>query len=68
MPDGAGELVALLDAGAYGAVMSSTYNMRPLAAEVLVDGARFAVVRDRQGHDALMAGVRVPPWLAEHAP
>ena len=58
-----GSLVALLDAGAYGAVMSSTYNMRPLAAEVLVDGARFAVVRDRQDHAALLAGVRVPPWL-----
>ena len=61
----AGALVALLDAGAYSAAMSSTYNMRPLAAEVLVDGARFAVVRDRQGYDALLAGVRVPPWLVE---
>ena len=60
---GPGELVAILDAGAYGAAMSSTYNMRPLAAEVLVDGARFAVVRDRQDHAALLAGVRVPPWL-----
>ena len=64
----AGDLVALLDAGAYGAVMSSVYNMRPLAAEVLVDGARFAVVRDRQDFAALLAGVRVPPWLAEDAP
>jgi diaminopimelate decarboxylase len=62
-----GDLVAILDAGAYGAAMSSTYNMRPLAAEVLVDGARFAVVRDRQDHAALLAGVRVPPWL-ENAP
>jgi diaminopimelate decarboxylase len=61
----AGALVAILDAGAYGAAMSSTYNMRPLAAEVLVDGARFAVVRDRQDHAALLAGVRVPPWLVE---
>jgi diaminopimelate decarboxylase len=60
---GPGELVAILDAGAYGAAMSSTYNMRPLAAEVLVDGARFAVVRDRQDHAALLVGVRVPPWL-----
>ena len=47
--------------------MSSTYNMRPLAAEVLVDGARFAVVRDRQDHAALLAGMRVPHWL-EDAP
>lgn len=60
-----GALLALLDAGAYGAAMSSTYNMRPLAAEVLVDGARFAVVRDRQDHAALLAGQRLPPWLAE---
>jgi diaminopimelate decarboxylase len=58
-----GAPVAILDAGAYGAAMSSTYNMRPLAAEVLVDGARFAIVRDRQDHAALLAGVRVPPWL-----
>ncbi|MBL6458265.1 diaminopimelate decarboxylase [Belnapia sp. T6] len=60
-----GALVAFLDAGAYGAVMSSTYNMRPLAAEVLVDGARFAVVRDRQTHDAILAGQRLPGWLTE---
>ena len=59
-----GALVAFLDAGAYGAAMSSTYNMRPLAAEVLVDGARFAVVRDRQPQEALLAGQRLPPWLA----
>jgi diaminopimelate decarboxylase len=59
-----GSLVAFLDAGAYGASMSSTYNARPLAAEVLVDGARFAVVRERQTQDALLAGQRVPEWLA----
>ncbi|MCK8785888.1 diaminopimelate decarboxylase [Roseomonas sp. NAR14] len=59
-----GDLLAFLDAGAYGAVMSSTYNARPLAAEVLVDGDRFAVVRERQGFEALLAGQRVPDWLA----
>jgi diaminopimelate decarboxylase len=59
-----GDVVAFLDAGAYGAVMSSTYNARPLAPEVLVDGARFAVVRERQTHDALLHGQRVPEWLA----
>jgi diaminopimelate decarboxylase len=59
-----GELVAFLDAGAYGAVMSSTYNLRPLAAEVMVDGARFAVVRDRQSYDALLGAGRLPPWMA----
>jgi diaminopimelate decarboxylase len=60
-----GALVALLDAGAYGATMSSTYNARPLAAEVMVDGARFAVVRDRQSYEALHAGQRLPEWLME---
>jgi diaminopimelate decarboxylase len=63
-----GELVAFLDAGAYGAVMSSTYNMRPLAAEVLVDGARFSVVRERQDHAGLLAGQRLPDWLAGRTP
>lgn len=59
----AGALVALLDAGAYGASMSSTYNSRPLAAEVLVHGAEWSVIRDRQGFDALLAGSRIPGWL-----
>ncbi|MGG5811316.1 diaminopimelate decarboxylase [Falsiroseomonas sp. CW058] len=58
-----GSLVAFLDAGAYGAAMSSTYNARPLAAEVLVDGARFAVVRARQTQEALLAGQRLPDWM-----
>jgi diaminopimelate decarboxylase len=57
-----GSLLAFLDAGAYGASMSSTYNARPLAPEVLVDGARFAVVRDRQPYEALLAGQRLPDW------
>ena len=60
----AGSLVAFLDAGAYGAAMSSTYNSRPLAAEVLVDGHRFAVVRPRQTQAALLADQRLPAWLA----
>ena len=58
-----GDAVAILDAGAYGAVMSSTYNARPLAAEVLVDGARFAVVRERQTWEELLRGQHVPDWL-----
>ncbi len=62
-----GAQVVFLDAGAYGAAMSSTYNMRPLAAEVLVDGARFALVRDRQPVSALLAGQHLPAWLAEGA-
>jgi len=62
-----GELIAFLDAGAYGAVMSSTYNARPLAAEVLVDGARFAVVRPRQTPEDLLAHQRLPDWLTPAA-
>jgi diaminopimelate decarboxylase len=58
-----GELVAFLDAGAYGAVMSSTYNARPLAAEVMVDGHRCAVTRPRQTHEDLLAHQRLPEWL-----
>lgn len=58
-----GSLVAFLDAGAYGASMSSTYNARPLAAEVLVDGTRFATVRERQDEAALLHGQRIPEWL-----
>lgn len=56
-------LVAFLDAGAYGAAMSSTYNNRPLAAEILVDGDRFAVVRERQTQEALLAMQRLPAWM-----
>jgi diaminopimelate decarboxylase len=55
--------VAILDAGAYGSVMSSTYNARPLAAEVLVDGDRWAVIRARQPVEALWANEQVPAWL-----
>jgi diaminopimelate decarboxylase len=53
---GAGDLVAILGTGAYGASMASTYNSRPLAAEVLVEGDRYAVVRCRQSLDEMIAG------------
>ena len=59
-----GELVAFMTAGAYGAVMSSTYNTRPLVPEVLVDGNRFAVIRARPSYDVLLATDTVPHWLA----
>jgi diaminopimelate decarboxylase len=52
----AGDLVAILATGAYGAAMASTYNSRPLAAEVLVDAGRYAVVRRRQAFEAMVAG------------
>jgi diaminopimelate decarboxylase len=58
-----GARVAILDAGAYGAVMSSTYNARPLAAAAMVDGERWSVIRDRQPHAALWRDERVPEWL-----
>jgi diaminopimelate decarboxylase len=58
--------VAILDTGAYGSVMSSTYNARPLAAQVMVDGARWAVIRPRQTVEALWAGETIPDWIAPH--
>jgi diaminopimelate decarboxylase len=53
-------VVAILDTGAYGAVMSSTYNARPMAAEVWVDGGRWSVIRDRQPIEALWERERLP--------
>jgi diaminopimelate decarboxylase len=58
-----GDLLAVRSAGAYGAVMASTYNSRPLVPEVLVDGGRWALIRPRQGIDALIGLDRVPDWL-----
>jgi diaminopimelate decarboxylase len=59
-----GDLIAIMTAGAYGAVMSSTYNTRPLVPEVLVNGDQFAIVRPRQSYDTLIGQDRLPPWLA----
>lgn len=61
----AGDLVAFMTAGAYGATMASTYNSRALAAEVMVDGANWALVRARQPIEALIAADSLPPWLTE---
>jgi len=60
----AGDLVAILTAGAYGAVMASAYNARPPAAEVLVKGDQWAVVRPRLSDDELIGLDRIPGWLA----
>ncbi|HYE28066.1 MAG TPA: diaminopimelate decarboxylase [Allosphingosinicella sp.] len=60
---GPGELIMIRTAGAYAATMASTYNSRPLAAEVLVNGRDWAVVRDRQPVEALLGEGRLPPWL-----
>ena len=52
-----------MSAGAYGAVMASTYNSRPLIPEVLVDGDRFHVIRPRKSLEALIALDSVPDWV-----
>jgi diaminopimelate decarboxylase len=57
-----GDLLAFATAGAYGAVMASTYNARPLVPEVLVNGAGYAVVRKRQSYDALLALDSFADW------
>lgn len=59
----AGDLLAIRSAGAYGAVMASTYNSRPLVPEVLVDGNRHAAVRPRQTLEQLLALDSMPAWL-----
>jgi diaminopimelate decarboxylase len=58
-----GDLLAVMSAGAYGAVQAGTYNTRPLVPEVLVRGGEWAVVRPRLEVDALIALDRVPSWL-----
>lgn len=58
-----GDLLAVMTAGAYGAVMSSTYNTRLLVPEVLVNGDQYAVVRPRPGYDDLIGADRLPPWI-----
>ena len=58
-----GDLVAFRSAGAYGAVMSSEYNSRPLVPEVLVHGDQFAVIRPRPTFDEMIARDTIPPWL-----
>ena len=60
---GAGDHLALLSAGAYGFVMASSYNTRPLAAEVLVSGKKFAAVRERQPVQEIWAGEKIAAWL-----
>jgi diaminopimelate decarboxylase len=58
-----GDLLAIMSAGAYGAVMASTYNSRPLVPEVLVDGDKWHVIRPRRSVDELIALDSVPDWL-----
>jgi diaminopimelate decarboxylase len=63
-PFAAGDLMAFMSAGAYGAVMSSTYNSRLLVPEVLVKGEAWAVVRPRPTYADLIGLDRLPAWLA----
>lgn len=58
-----GELVAFRSAGAYGAVMASEYNMRPLVPEVLVHGDHVAVIRPRPSFDEMINRDTIPEWL-----
>ena len=58
-----GDLLAVMSAGAYGFAMASNYNSRPRAAEVLVDGSRYAIVRRRESYDELVAGEQIPDDL-----
>ena len=64
-PLAAGDLVAFRSAGAYGAVMSSEYNTRPLIPEVLVHGNRFAVIRPRPSYDEIIERDVVPEWMRD---
>lgn len=61
----AGDLVAFMTAGAYGAVMASTYNARALVPEVLVNGDRFEIVRRRWEVAEQLKLERLPPWLED---
>jgi len=63
-PFAAGDLVAFMTAGAYGAAMSSSYNSRLLVPEVIVKGADYAIVRPRPTFDDLIGLDRMPGWLA----
>lgn len=58
-----GDLVAILNAGAYGSVMSSTYNSRPLIAEILVDGNDFDIVREAAKVETCWANEKIPARL-----
>lgn len=64
-PVEAGDLIAFRSAGAYGAVMSSEYNSRPMIPEVLVRGDQFAVVRPRPSYEEMLGRDMLPEWMTE---
>ncbi len=63
-PAAPGDLIALTSAGAYGAVMSSTYNSRLLVPEIMVNGGVYAVIRQRPNYDTLIGLDSVPDWIS----
>ena len=67
-PVRAGDLVVFRSAGAYGAVMASEYNTRPPAAEVIVKGDAFAIIRPRLTYDEILGKDRFPEWLEDESP
>ncbi len=60
MPD---ELLAVMSAGAYGFTMASNYNARPRVPELMVDGDRYAIIRERETHKDLVRGEKIPAFL-----
>ena len=62
-----GQRIAFMSAGAYGAVLSSTYNTRPLVPEVLVNGTSFDIIRRRPDFEEMIALEKVPDWLTQTA-
>ncbi len=58
-----GDLLAVMSAGAYGFSMSSNYNSRPRAAEVMVKGSEYFVVRERETYNDMIKGEKIPRWL-----
>jgi diaminopimelate decarboxylase len=67
-PFAEGDLLAFTAAGAYGAVMSTTYNSRRLVPEVLVSNERFDIIRARPSYDALLSLDTIPQWLSDRLP
>ncbi|MBM3502531.1 MAG: diaminopimelate decarboxylase [Alphaproteobacteria bacterium] len=63
----AGELLAIRTAGAYGAVMASSYNSRPIVPEVLVSAGRYSVVRSRPSYRDMLSGESIPDWARSEA-
>ena len=64
-PVASGDLLVVRTVGAYGAVQASTYNTRPLVAEVMVNGDAYCVVRERMSVEDIIALDRLPDWLGD---